>query len=453
MSEETAMNAFDRRTFIKALAAASGASILSIPNAHAAKTRARVVVVGGGYGGATAAKYLRLLDASIDVTLIERETRYTSCPLSNEVISGEREIKTLQVGYKGLLKHGVKVVHDEVTEVDPAKKIVTTAGGKHFAYDALVLSPGVDFNYAAVEGYSEQLAQTKLPHAWKAGPQTLLLKKQLQAMPDGGKFIIAVPKGPFRCPPGLYERAAQVALYCKYHGKKKVKVLILDANDSFSKKPLFEQAWKELYGYGPDGMIEWISAANDGAVTRVDAESMTCFTGFGDHKGDVINLIPPHHAGKVAKNLGLATFKDKWCEVKPESMESTKQKDIYVIGDACVGGELATNNAFPKSAHMAMTQAKVVVANLIAKFNGLPPPVPVYTNTCYSVVAPDWGFSVVHLYRVENGQWVYIKAGSGISPVTFGTKEAPLPVPRIYRKLEAEYADGWLRNVLADAFA
>lgn len=446
------MSQFNRRSFIKALAAASSASLLSIPNARAGQTKARVIVVGGGYGGATAAKYIRMMDAGIEVTLIERNKLYTSCPLSNEVISGERDIKSLQTGYDGLKKHGVNVVHDDVTGIDSAKKMVKTKGGKSFGYDALVLSPGVDFNYAGVEGYSEELAETTLPHAWKAGPQTLVLKKQLEAMPDGGKFIIAVPKGPFRCPPGPYERAAQVAHYCKTHGKTKAKVLILDANDSFSKKPLFEQAWKELYGYGPDGMIEWVPGANDGKVAKVDAKTKTCYTSFGEHKGDVVNIIPPHHAGKVAKDLGLATFKGDWCEVKAESMEAKGQSDVYVIGDSCVGGELASNNAFPKSAHMAITQAKVAAAAIVAKSNGLPLPVPIYTNTCYSLAAPDWGFSVVHLYRVENGTWVYVKAGSGISPVTFGTKEAPQPVPHLYRKLEAEYASGWLDNVMADAF-
>jgi sulfide dehydrogenase [flavocytochrome c] flavoprotein chain len=447
----TDMQEFDRRAFLKAIAAASSAYILSVSGAHAAKIKARVVVVGGGYGGATAARYLRLLDPAIEVTLIERETLYTSCPLSNEVMAGDRNIKTLQTGYKGLQRRGVKVVHDEVTAIDPLKKTVTTAGGKQFGYDALILSPGIDFNYASVEGYTEELARTRLPHAWKAGPQTLTLKQQLAAMPDGGTFIIAVPKGPFRCPPGPYERAAQVALHCMHHGKKKSKVLILDANDSFSKRPLFEQAWKELYGYGPGGMIEWVGAASDGAVRRVDPDAMTCYTDFGEHKGDVVNIIPAHHAGKVAKDLGLATFKNQWCEVKPMNMESTSQKDIYVIGDACVGGELASNNAFPKSAHMAMSQAKVVVASLVAKFNGQAQPEPIYTNTCYSVVAHDWGFSVVHLYRVDGGQWVYIKNGSGISPVTMGTP--PKPVPRSYRKLEAKYADGWLRNVMSDAFS
>jgi sulfide dehydrogenase [flavocytochrome c] flavoprotein subunit len=449
------MSQINRRDFIKTVAAASSASVLTIPMSAcagpAAKggAKARVVVVGGGFGGATAAKYVKMMDPAIEVTLIERNTQYTSCPLSNEVISGERDIKTLQVGYDGVRKHGVNVVHDEVIGVDPAKKNVKTKGGKSFDYDALVLSPGVDFNYAGVEGYSEAAAEI-MPHAYKAGPQTLLLKKQLEAMPDGGKFIISVPPGPFRCPPGPYERAAQVANYLKHHGKTKSKVLILDANDSFSKKGLFEQAWKELYGYGEGGMIEWVPGASDGKVVKVDTKSMTCFTGFGEHKGDVVNVIPPHHAGKVAKDLGLATFKEKWCEVQAETMESKGQKDIYVIGDSCVGGELATNNGFPKSAHMAMTQAKVAAGAIVAKANGLPNPVPYYVNTCYSVVGPEYGFSVVHVYRVENNSWVYVKEASGISPVTMPDKS---PVPKIYRKLEAEYANGWLINVMADAFA
>jgi sulfide dehydrogenase [flavocytochrome c] flavoprotein subunit len=348
------------------------------------------------------------------------------------------------------MKRGVNVVFDDAMAVDPAGKSVKLKSGKTLKYDFLVLSPGIDFNYGGVAGYSEELANTTHPHAYKAGPQTLALKKQLESMKDGGTFIIAVPPGPFRCPPGPYERASQVANYLRDHGKGKSKVLILDANDSFSKKGLFEQAWKELYGYGPGGMIEWVPGASDGKVLKVDAKSMTCFTNFGEHKGDVVNLIPPHHAGKVAKDLGLATFKNAWCEVKAESMESKGQPDIYVIGDSCVGGELATNNAFPKSAHMAMTQAKIAAGAIIAKANGLALPEPFYVNTCYSVVAPDYGFSVVHVYRVENNAWIYVKEASGISPVTLPDKS---PVPRIFRKLEAEYANGWLTNVMADAFA
>jgi sulfide dehydrogenase [flavocytochrome c] flavoprotein subunit len=446
------MQSFDRRNFLKALSATAGASILCVPQARAATAKARVVVVGGGFGGASAARYLRLLDPGIDVTLIERGRVYTSCPLSNEVISGERGIKSLQSGYTGLTARGVKVVHNEVTAVDPVAKTVTTAEGNTFTYDALVMSPGVDFDFSAIRGLTAELSDTRIPHSWKAGPQTLLLKSQLDAMPDGGRFIISVPKGPFRCPPGPYERAAQVALHCLQRGKKKSKIIILDANDSFSKRPLFEEAWKALYGYGPGGMIEWISESNDGKVEEIDTKAMTCHTTFEKYKGDVVNIIPPHRAGKIARDMGL-NGKSNWCAVKPENMESLVHKDVHVIGDSCVGGDVAGGNGFPKSAHMANSQAKIVAASLVAKFNGQPAPVPIYTNTCYSVVGHDWGFSVVHLFRVDNGQWVYIKEGSGISPVTFGTKEAPQAVPRIYRKLEAEYADGWLRNLLSDSFS
>lgn len=445
------MSTFDRRNFLKSLTAATGAAILCVPAARGAGAKARVVVVGGGFAGATVAKYLRQLDPGVEVTLIERDTRYTACPLSNEVISDSRDIKSLQTGHERLARRGIRVVHGEVVGIDPPGKSVSLAGGTRLSYDALVVAPGVDFNHGAVDGLTPELSDTRLPHAWKAGAQTLLLKKQLAAMPDGGRFVIAVPKGPLRCPPGPYERAAQVAMYCKHHGKKKAKVLILDANDSFSKRPLFEQAWKALYGYGPDGMIEWVSGSSGGAVEAVDAEAMSCRTAFDDFKADVLNVIPPHQAGKIARIGGLANS-GVWCGVKAENMESTAHKDIYVIGDACAGGDLASNNPFPKSAHMANSQAKVVAASLVAKFNGLPAPTPVYTNTCYSVVDHDWGFSVVHLYRVEGNTWVYVKEGSGISPVTLGSGKDAKPVPRIHRKIEAQYAAGWLNNLMADAF-
>lgn len=446
------MNPIDRRKFLKGLAAAGGATFLTIPAARAASPKARVVVVGGGFGGATVARYLRHLDPGIDVTLIDRDTRYTSCPLSNEVISDSRDIRTLETGYERLARLGVRTVHGEVTGIDPVGKNVTTAAGGSYRYDALVVAPGVDFNYAAVEGLSQEISDTRLPHAWKAGAQTLLLKKQLAAMPDGGLFVISVPKGPLRCPPGPYERAAQVAMYCKHHGKKKVKVMILDANDSFSKRPLFEQAWKALYGYGPGGMIEWVSGSSGGAVEAVDAAVMTCRTTFDDYKADVINVIPPHHAGRIARDAGLANNNGRWCGVKPLNMESTVHPDIHVIGDACTGGDFVSNNPFPKSAHMANSQAKVVAAALVAKFNGLTAPSPIYTNTCYSVVDHDWGFSVVALYRVEGNTWVHVPAGSGISPVTLGSGKAARPVPRIHRKIEARYAAGWLDNLMADSF-
>lgn len=459
------MNQFTRRQFIQAFAAASSATALSFPSIARAGAKARVVVIGGGYGGATAAKYVKLLDGGIDVTLIEPNKVYTSCPLSNEVISGHRDIKTLQVGYDGLRKRGINVLHDLVTGVDRAKKVVTTQGGKKLPYDALVMSPGVEFHYVGIEGYDESMIND-IPHAWKAGEQTLLLKKQLEAMPDGGKFVIVVPKGPFRCPPGPYERASLVANYFKHHGKNKSKVIILDANDSHSKKGLFNQAWAKLYGWekeglGTNGMIEWVKGAEGGKVTKLDAKSKTVSSDFVDVKADVLNIIPPHKAGKIAADSGLTgtggnNFEQGWCKVEPMTMASAVDPSIYTIGDSCVAGEMATygnpnaNFDMPKSAHIAMTQAKVAAAAIVAKVNGQAAPNPYYANTCYSIVGDDYGFSVAHQYRVENGTFKYITAGSGVSPMTMPDKS---PVPAIYRKLEAEYADGWVRNVLADAFS
>jgi sulfide dehydrogenase [flavocytochrome c] flavoprotein subunit len=430
---------FTRRDFIKALAAAYPAAVLTIPKAHAA-SKARVVVVGGGFGGATAAKYLKMMSPTLDVTLVEKNKIYTSCPLSNEVISGFGELKDLQTGYDGLKKRGINVVFDEVAAIDPAKKSVALKSGKTLAYDAMVVSPGISFNYGGVEGYTQELSDTVLPHAYKAGPQTLVLRKQLMDMPDGGTFIITVPKGPFRCPPGPYERASQVAANLMAHGKTKSKVVILDANDSFSKKGLFEQAWKKFY---PD-MIKWVSGANDGNVIKIDPKTRTAYTNFGEHKADVLNVIPPHHAGNVAKSAGLANDKG-WCPVNMLTMESSLHKDIWVVGDSCVHGELPVYAA-PKSAHMAVTQAKVAAGAIIARLNGQPAPEPFFVNTCYSIAAPDWGFSVVHVYRVEDGKLMYVKEAGGISPID-------TPALAAQRKLEAKYAEGWLRNIMADAFA
>ena len=464
------MSQFNRRQFIKAFTAASSATVISVPLSACAGSgksgsgKARVIVIGGGYGGATAAKYVKLLDGGIDVTLIEPNATYTSCPLSNEVIAGHRDIKTLQVGYDGLKKRGVTVLQDLVTNVDRAKKTITTKGGKTLQYDALIMSPGVEFHYVGIEGYNESMIND-IPHAWKAGEQTLLLKKQLEAMPDGGKFVIVVPKGPFRCPPGPYERASLVASYLKHSGKTKSKVIILDANDSHSKKGLFNQAWAKLYGWekeglGTNGMIEWVKGAEGGTVTKLDAKSKTVSSDFVEVKADVLNIIPPHKAGKIAADTGLVgtdgnNMVKGWCKVEPMTMASAVDPDIYTIGDSCVAGEIAlygnpnANFDMPKSAHIAMAQAKVAAAAIVAKVNGLPAPQPYYTNTCYSIVDEGYGFSVAHLYRVENGTFKYIKEGSGTSPTAMPDKS---PVPMIYRKLEAEYADGWVRNVLADAF-
>ncbi len=438
------MSQFNRRQFIKAaIAAAPASAFLTLPGTAHAGAKARVVVVGGGFGGATAAKYIKLLDPSLDVTLVERNSAYVSCPLSNEVISGHGRMEDLVMGYDGLGKRGIHVVIDEATSLDAAKKTVSLKGGKTLNYDALVLSPGVDFNYAAVEGYSEALANTTHPHAWKAGPQTLALKKHLEAMKDGENFIITVPPKPFRCPPGPYERAAQMANYLRNHGLKKSKVIILDSNDSFSKKGLFEQAWKRQY----PGMIEWVNGASGGKVIRMDAKTNTAYTDFDAHKAGVLNVIPPHHAGAIAKNAGLANAQG-WCEVDMLTMESAVHKDIWVVGDSTIHGDLPVFDA-PKSAHAASTQAKVAAGAIVAKFNGQPAPEPFFVNTCYSITDEDWGFSVVHIYRVQGGKLVYIKEAGGISPINIPDEHQL----KLQRKLEAEYAPGWLKNIMADAFA
>ncbi len=438
------MNSFNRRSFIKAaIAAAPASAFLTLPKAAHAGKKASIVVVGGGFGGATAAKYLKLMDSNLDVTLVERQMMYTSCPLSNEVISGHGKIEDLQVGYDGLKKRGINVIFDDAVGIDAIKKTVKLKGGKTLNYDALILSPGIDYNFAAIEGYTEEMANTTHPHAWKAGPQTLMLKKKLEGMKDGQTFVISVPPGPFRCPPGPYERASQVASYFKHHGMNKSKVIIADANDSFSKKGLFEQAWKRQY----PGMIEWVAGAAGGKIVKFDAKTNTVSSDFNEYKGDVVNIIPPHHAGNIAKVGGLTNDKG-WCPVDMLTMESNMQKDIYVVGDACVHGELPVYAA-PKSAHSAATQAKVAVGAIIAKLNGLPNPEPFFVNTCYSITAPEWGFSVVHIYRVKDGKLVYIAEAGGISPVNMDSEEQLV----LQRKLESEYATGWLKNIMADAFA
>lgn len=458
------MSEMNRRQFIGAAAAVSAAAALGAPAIVQAKTKARVVVVGGGFGGATAAKYCKLLDAGLDVTLIEPNPIYTSCPMSNKVVAGWRDLASVQIGYGGLNKRGVKLVHDYAANIDRARKVVTTRGGTRINYDLLVMAPGIDFQFDTMEGYSEAVIRD-ITHAWRAGEQTLLLRKQLEAMPDGGRFVIVVPRAPFRCPPGPYERASLAASYFKRNGKKKAKIIILDANDTHSKRALFNQSWARLYGWeregmGTNSMIEWVKGAEGGVVTRLDAKTKTVYSDFVDVKADVLNIIPPHVAGRVAADAGLTgtqgnTFEKGWCKVVPMTMASAVDADIYVVGDACVAGEMplygnpAAAFDMPKSAHMAMTQAKVVAAAIVARVNGLPVPEPIYVNTCYSIVDHGYGFSVAHLYRVVNGTFKYIPEGSGVSAVTMPDGS---PVPDIYRKLEAEYTDGWFRNVMADAF-
>ena len=428
------MTAFSRREFLKLAGVSSSLGVLGLTPlaARGQAPKARVMVVGGGYGGAIAAKYLRMADPNLKVTLIEKNKSFISCPLSNEVLSGERGLESLTFGYDALAKkHGVDMVFDEVVEIDAKAKKVKVAGGSTLEYDKLIVSPGVDFKYEAIKGYSQAVAEKEMPHAWKAGPQTLLLRKQITAMPDGGKVIIVAPPNPFRCPPGPYERAAQIAHYLKQH-KPKSKVIILDPKDNFSKQGLFETGWKQYYG----SMIEWVSGAAGGNVEAVDAAAMTVQAQIEQFKGDVINVIPPQKAGAIALAAGLADAKG-WCPVNPQTFESTLHKDVYVIGDSCIAGEM------PKSGYAANSEAKVAAAAIIAAINGAPLPETSYVNTCYSVIAPDYGISVAGVYRLQDGSIKSVPDSGGVSPAS--------AAPRV-RALEAQYAYSWFKNITADMF-
>ncbi|MBN9341632.1 MAG: NAD(P)/FAD-dependent oxidoreductase, partial [Comamonadaceae bacterium] len=331
------------------------ASALALPAfVHARAEAAHVVVVGGGFGGATAARYLCLRAPGVRVTLVEPAERFHTCPFSNLYLAGLRTWDSIGHGYAGLRAAGVEVVHARAEDVNTAARTLRLSSGQTLRWDRLVLSPGVDMRWNALEGYDEAAAK-RAPHAWKAGPQTLLLRRQLEAMPDGGRFVMAIPDNPFRCPPGPYERAAMVAHYLKRH-KPRSKVLLLDAKDSFSKQALFQQGWKALYG----DMIEWVKQSDDGQVLRVDAARLEVETAFGTrHKADVLNVIPPQKAGFIAERAGV-TDASGWVPVKAESFESRRVAGIYALGDATIAAPI------PKSGFAANTQGKVAAAAIAA---------------------------------------------------------------------------------------
>ncbi|MCI0505349.1 MAG: NAD(P)/FAD-dependent oxidoreductase [Gammaproteobacteria bacterium] len=428
------MTNITRRTFITISAATVAASAIGFPRPGIGAGK-RVVIVGGGIAGATAAKYLRLMDGGIDVTLIEPKKIYTTCFLSNEVLWDHRNIDSIQFNYDALGKHGVTVVHDVVTAIDPGSRRVTIKGGKRFNYDACVVSPGISFNWDAIENYTPEASQ-KLPHAYQAGPQTLLLRDQIKAMKDGGIFILVAPQNPFRCPPGPYERASQIAWYFKNH-KPRSKIIILDPKPEFSKQALFTAAWERYFGYKTgNSMIEWIGEADAGEVTRVDVKRMEAIAS-SPYKGDVINVIPPQHAGKIALQSGLADDTG-WCPVNHRTFESKIHKDIYVVGDAAIAAPM------PKSGYSANSQAKVCAAAIIAKFSGEPEPVPSFVNTCYSLITPEHAISVAMVYNLgPKGVIQEVPGAGGLTP-----KDASDEM----RKREVAYAYSWFRNITHDIF-
>ena len=421
-----------RRRFLKSAAATSaGLSLLGAP-AIAQGVAGKVVVVGGGFGGATAAKYLKLANARLDVTLIERDDRYITCPFSNYVLGGFRKIEENVQTFDALTRLGVKVTKGEAAGIDAPGRLLRLSSGSRITYDKLIVSPGVELNYKGVPGYDESVVD-KLPHAWKAGPQTTLLRSQLEAMPDGGTFIMVAPANPFRCPPGPYERVSTIAWYFKNH-KPKSKILILDAKDAFSKQGLFQAAWESEY----PGMITWIAGKDGGKVESVDAAAMTVKSGFGSEKGAVINVIPPQTAGRIAIDGGLADDRG-WCAVDPQTFASRKAEHVYVIGDASIAG------AMPKSGTAANVQGKVAAAAIVAALDGKAATAPALLNICYSLVTPDYGISTTDVYQVTADRGIVATPNAGgVSP------RAATAMGE--RKLEAEYTRAWYQAITTDTW-
>jgi sulfide dehydrogenase [flavocytochrome c] flavoprotein chain len=415
-----------RRHFLKAGAAAAAMAGLAGCAGMPAGAKARVVVVGGGYGGATAAKYIRLLDPSIEVVLVEPNEAFISCPISNLVLGGFKTMNDITTPYTGLANnHGVRIVRDMATAIDTDKKQVRLAKGEALSYDRVIVSPGIDFMAGAIPALASADAQARVMHAWKAGPQTVALRRQLEDMPDGGVYVLSIPAAPYRCPPGPYERACQVAAYFKAR-KPKSKVLVLDANpDVTSKGPLFKKAWAELYA----GIVEY--RGNSRAVD-VDLRAGAVKLEFDDVKGNVLNVIPPMKAGAIADRF--ITANNRWCEVDWLTFESKAAKGVHLLGDSTLSAPL-----MPKSGHMANAHGKACAAAVVALLNGeAPNPSPSLTNTCYSFVSATEVVHVasVHKYDTKDRTFKTVPGSGGVSA---GRNE-----------LEAGYAMNWARNIWAD---
>ena len=422
-----------RRSFTATLAAGALGGLATPASLFAQQTGAtgRVVIVGGGFGGATCAKYLRRANPDLDITLVESSPRYVTCPMSNTVIAGMNPLSAMTVSYDRLRDaYGINVVTDRATGIDADAGAVSLAEGQPLSYDRLVLAPGITTRFGVIEGY-DAAAVEAMPHAWKAGPQTQMLRDRIEAMEDGGTVVITVPQMPYRCPPGPYERAGLIAHYLK-GAKSRSKVLILDANDEFAKQRLFEEGWANLY----PGMIERIHGAEAGRVTGVDVGARTLITADGArHVGDVVNLIPPEMAGEIGAAAGL-TDDSGWCPADPTTLLARGRESIHVIGDAAATG-------LPKSATVANTEAKVCAAAIGSLLAGEPVGDPVYLNACYSLLAPDYAISVATMYRISDGKVAPIENASGTSPL--GAEEK-------YRGKEAKDARGWYVSIVADSF-
>lgn len=429
---------FSRRNLIKTAGAGSLAAVTATTigcagtQTKTASNAKKVVIIGGGFGGATCAKYLKRYAPEADVTLVEVKKSYTTCPGSNWYLAGLVSFDTITHSYVNLSQeHGIHVVHDTVTGIDSNAKQVKLKSGKTLSYDKLVVSPGIDFRYELIDGYGPEDIE-KVPHAWQAGPQTQILYQQIREMPNGGTFVMCPPPNPFRCPPGPYERVSMIADYFKKH-KPNCKIIILDAKDKFSKMPLFMQGWQDNYG----DMIEWIGASDGGKIKSVDVATKTVTTTEDEvFKADVLNVIPAQKAGKLAFDAGL-TNDSGWCPVDQKTFESTLKKDIYVIGDSSIAGKM------PKSGHSANSQGKLCAAAIATALHNQPAPTPKLANTCYSLVASNYGISVVAVYQYDGKIMNKVKGAGGVSP-----KDAN---PSFYA-MEATYARGWYQSISEDTW-
>lgn len=418
----------NRRRFLQM--AVGGSAVAALPlgfSACAKSAKAKVVVIGGGYAGATAARYLALWGPDLDVTVIEQNSQFVSCPQSNLVLSGSRKLSDLTQQYDKLASQpSINWVQNTVTAIDSEKQQISIENGDKFAYDRLILAPGIAFNYSNLPTLKTAAAQEKVPHAWKAGSQTELLYRQIQAMPSGGTMVMTIPAAPYRCPPGPYERACQIALYLKRHNPTG-KVLVLDANpDIISKKALFMAVWQQQY----PGLIEYIPTS---AVESVDINALRVETLFDTYQADVLNVIPPQQAGAVAVMAGVVNIDNRWCDVDYLSYESTAVPKIHVIGDSVAAKT-------PKSGHMANQQAKVCAAAVINLLRDQSPAAePVISNTCYSFVSDTQAIHVANVYRYDTKQREMLTMKGG------GVSESA-------NEQEALYAQGWAKNIWADMF-
>jgi sulfide dehydrogenase [flavocytochrome c] flavoprotein subunit len=421
-----ALRLVTRRNVVRGIAAS--AASLTLPCPSIAQSAARVAVVGGGFGGASCVRALKQIDAKLQVTLIEPNRTFMACPLSNEVIAGLRDIEAQQISYDRIIAEGVTVIAQAAVKVDPQTRIIGLADGQSLNYDRLVLAPGIDIRFDALPGYDEEAA-ARMPHAWKAGEQTLLLRKQIEAMADGGTVVLAVPAGPSRCPPAPYERASLIAHYLKAK-KPRSKIIILDAKDAVPQQRLFENAWAELY----PGMIERVSLSQGGRVTSVDAATNTIVTDFGSYTAEVANVIPPQKAGRIAAIAG-AVDNTGWCPVDPVTFASKLVPDIHVIGDACFGGVI------PKSASAANAEARACAAAVASLIAGQQPATPRLTGACYSTIGPGYAFSQSGIYQPKDGMFAEVES-----------RASPVDAPREVRAQEADKAQSWYKAITADAF-